>query len=360
MKKNTNKNLSKKELKSYYRISLILIFLVLFSFSIIKIHNLLFKNNEKKVEQEIYSYTNEYHSNYKVNIKDNPFIKDISLPSGQTYVSDLIDSLNIDITYKYLGSKDSLINYNYKIDAIISSNYTDNGKQYNVWNKVYNLKTIDSMSSNKEINISENLNVNFQEYNQEVKNFKQSLGMSLDTFLYIRLNVNTETFINDNSVKNEYMSNFSISLGNKISIVNDKNNDKNTKVITKDSIIKEDSINIFMIILYTLIIITCIYTIYYILFKTKKTTPIKNNFRIELNKILKLYQDKIVIVENQFNIDEHHTIDIKGFEELIKLSEELYKPILCWISDDISNEQAWFSIVTDKFRYRFILQNKNS
>lgn len=175
--------------------------------------------------------------------------------------------------------------------------------------------------------------------------------MSVNANLYVRLIVNTRTFINNEEVINQYVSNFSISLGDKLAIVNGKNNDIQIGSTKYASTTENVNINIGK-----LIISLIGYTMYFIQFKTKKLNTIKNEFKLELNRILKSCQDRIVIVKNKVDADEENIIEVNDFGELIKLSEELYKPILCWISDDINDEQAWFSVLSNKVGYRFILK----
>ena len=355
-KKKGRMNLSKLKLKNSTRVFLVLLSLIIFAFSFANFYSSLFKIDTTKVEKDVYTYKNEFNSKYNVNIKNNPFIVEESLPSGQTYVSDLIDSIDMNLNYKYSGSENTLINYTYKIDAIIGSSYTDDGKQYNVWNKTYNLKTVDSIQANDTISIDENINIEYDKYHKEVKNFKQDLGMSLDSLLYIKLTVNTTTVINNQEVNNEYVSNFSISLGGKIAVVDGKNEDTKIGYITQSNTVEQSNIDLSKLVFNLIIMIICLYIIYYIRFRTKKHNTIRNEFRLELNRILKSCQDRIVIVKNQVETDDETIIDVNDFGELIKLSEELFKPILCWISDDINNEQAWFSVISNKIRYRFILK----
>ena len=49
-------------------------------------------------------------------------------------------------------------------------------------------------------------------------------------------------------------------------------------------------------------------------------------------------------------------IEVKDFGELIKLSEELYKPILYWNSNQ--KEEAEFFVITNNVIYKFILKVK--
>lgn len=349
------KHLSKLKLKHSTRVILIFVALIVFAFSSAFFYKSLF-DKTTKVEEDIYTYQNEYKVNYNVNIKDNPFITDESLPSGKTYISDLINSFDIQLNYDYTGSKSASIDYTYRIDAIIGASYQYDGKEYSIWNKVDNLKMVETTKADNSISIQEDINIDFKKYNDEVKNFKQTLGMSVNASLYVRLVVDTRTFINNEEVTNQYVSNFAISLGDKIAIVNGKDDDIQIGSTKYSNTIENVHINISKLIISLIGIVISVYTIYFIHFKTKKYNTIKNEFKLELNRILKSCQDRIVIVKNKFDIDEENVIDVNDFGELIKLSEELYKPILCWISDDINNEQAWFSVLSNKVGYRFVLK----
>ena len=295
-----SKNLTKLKIKNSTRSFLMLLFLVIFGFSSASFFDSLVNNKVTKIEENIYTYKNEYKSDYNVKIKSNPFITENSLPAGQTYISDLIDSINMELDYKYSGSNATLVNYDYKIDAVVGASYTNNGEPLNVWNKTYNLKTVDSLQSNDTISIKENIDVDFKKYNEEVKNFKQTLGMSIDAFLYIRLTVNTNTIINHQEVKNQYISNFSISLGDKVAVVNEKNNDTKIGSVKHSNTIEDTNVNLAKIITSITFVLISIYGMYFIKYKTKKFNTIRNEFKLELNRILKSCQDRIVIVKNQF------------------------------------------------------------
>ena len=353
----TNKSIAKINLRNSIRITVIVISIVVFAISSYLFNRSFYLDNSPRMSKDIYTYQNEFTSNYSINIKNNPYVPEKSLPSGQTYVSDLVDSINMNINYKYIASADSTVKYDYKIDVILNSVYTDNGKQYSVWNKTYNILTKNNLSSNRDIDINEDFKVDYKSYHQEVKNFKQSFGMSLDSYLYIRLTVNTHTDVNNHPVDNEYTSDFSITIGNKIGVVNSKDNDRKIgSVQGENAITSQRKVNVPQLIFSIAVMIFCIYVIYCIRFKTKKYYAIKNEYKLELNRILRSCEDKIVIVKNNNINKDENVIDVDNIDELIKLSEELYKPILCWISDDINNQEACFSVISSKVRYRFILK----
>lgn len=354
--KKNKRNLKKLKLRNSTRVFLVALSLIIFAISSANFLKSLSKKDITNTEEKIYTYKNEYKSDYTVNIKNNQFITDSTLPSGQTYVSDLVNSLDMNINYTYTASEKTNMKYNYKIDAVIAGSYTDNGQSYVVLNKTYNLKTSDEIETNGDIKIDENININYDKYHQEVKNFKQSMGMALDSYLYIKLTVNTATTVNHQEVKNEYVSNFSVTIGNKIAKIDSTSPDTKLGSLKQENTVKTSSLDITKLVISLVIMLISLYTIYYIAFKTKKYNTIRNEFKLELNRILKSCQDRIVIVKNKIETDDETIIDVNDFGELIKLSEELYKPILCWISDDLNNQQAWFSVISNKIRYRFILK----
>ena len=355
-KRSFRKNLKKIKIKNSTRVLLMVLSLVVFAISSAGFYDSIFKTNSTKIEKEVYTYKNDYSTNYNVNLKQNSFISDNSLPAGKTYITDLIDTIDMNIKYNYTASQSSTIKYSYKIDAVIGASYTNDGTEYSVWNKIYNLKTSDSMQSNDSISIDDNINIDYKKYNQEVRNFKQTLGMNIDAFLYIKLTVNTSTTINHQEVNNEYVSNFSITLGDKVAVVDGKNTDTKIDSVKQENTVNENNVNIAKLFVSLVFMLFSIYVIYYVRFRTKKFNTIKNEYKLELNRILKSCQDRIVIVKNQLDNDSETVIEVNDFGELIKLSEELYKPILCWISDDLENDQAWFSVISNKVKYRFILK----
>ena len=93
----------------------------------------------------------------------------------------------------------------------------------------------------------------------------------------------------------------------------------------------------------------------YITRNTVAINKIKNNYRKELNRMLRLCQDKLVKIKDKVDIKQENVVDVKDFGEIIKVSEELFKPILYWESKE--STEAWFSVMSNEITYRFIFRN---
>ena len=87
--------------------------------------------------------------------------------------------------------------------------------------------------------------------------------------------------------------------------------------------------------------------------KTEELRTIKNEFKLELNRILKSYEDKIVEIQDLKQIDLEHATKVKDIMQLRKLAEEALVPIYCYIKED---KEAYFIVTKYENSYIFILK----
>ena len=74
----------------------------------------------------------------------------------------------------------------------------------------------------------------------------------------------------------------------------------------------------------------------------------------ELNKILKEYGDIIAEADNMPDLTKYDVVNIKQFNDLVDIEEELHSPIICnEIREDL---ESWFLIFHNETAYRFILK----
>ena len=353
-----NKISNKLKLNSRVRAMLAIIGIIVFAIGSAEFYQAFYTTEVIVEDKELYKYTNKFSSSYDVNIKSNPYIEGTKMPSGQTYITDLVSSIDVNLNYAYEDAEKTAVpvKYNYRIDALMKATYEANDSEYEILNKVENLKTVDTqeaMSNNLIIN--ESVNVGYSKYHEILKDFKQTLGMNVNAHLYVVLTVNTTANVDSKEIKNEYKSDFNINIGGKIATVGGKlsdnvSNSVNSKVQTE----KKVDFDLPKMIYSVIAMVAGLVIVYFIIFRTQKLNVIGNKYKEELNKILKSCQDRIVIVENQVDTDIDNTITVAHFEELIKLSEELYKPILCWKEKD--RDETRFSVISNRVRYVYVLK----
>lgn len=203
------------------------------------------------------------------------------------------------------------------------------------------------------LEIKENLELNLAEQNKLVADFEKDIGISVNAVYNVVLEVNTNTEIDGEKVANVQKSIISIDLGKKTTTITGENNKEETKYVSKEieNNITSSSIGTVVSII-CLVISLLIYR--YVFTKTTIINKTRNEFRLELNRILRLCQDKIVRVNSRLEVDTTNVVDVKDFGEIIKVSEELFKPILYWQSK--SESEAWFTVMSNGVTYRYILR----
>lgn len=330
-------------------ISIVLLIISLASF-ITNISN----ENMKTRTKEIYKYTNKFNYDYKVNLIDNKYISEDGTDKTIAYVTDLIDTTDLTLNYTYTADKTSNLEYKYSIIGKLQAVYTKDGDEQKIIDTEETLlEEKNNLVTSDKIEINEVLNLDLKEKNNLLEEFKQEMGMSIEAKYSVILKVEVHTNIEDKQVDVNYQTPIELDLAEKTTKIAGENNKENTSYISKEYNVDGEN-NIPIIIVDIIIIIICIAVLRYLM-KTRTVNIVKNEFRLELNRILKICQDKIVKVSNKPHDDPKNIVFVKDFGEIVKVSEELFKPILYYF--DNQNQEAWFSVMTGNTTYRYILKS---
>ena len=354
------KNKRRKEdnrisLSNTIRMSLIVLSIVIIAFgdgSIIKLFA--FGTETVTESKEFYKYDNKYSYDTKINLKENAYVEEDEMIEGQTYLSDLISDIDMKVKYNYIASLPSNISYTYKIEAIMKATYTNTKSSYDVLNKIDTIKEESSKVENsKEISINDTINVDYAKYHKTMKEFKQAMGISADSQLYIRFTMNTSTDVKSKKIDNEYVANYKITLGDKVAVIEKVDNDGTSRTVKDEEKVEyRKDINYGMLVLHSLVCISGIIILIFILRKTKELKIIRNEFKLELNRILKSYEDKIVEIQDLNNINLAKATKVKDILQLRKLAEEALVPIYSYIRED----EAYFIVTKYENSYIFVLK----
>lgn len=362
MQKKKKIKISKKiKLSNAVRMTLIIVSLAIFTIgsgNLIQI--LMNKPAIIKESKEIYSYTEKFSQDTQVNLKENAFVKDRDSFEGQSYLSDLISNIDLNLKYQYKDSKTTKITYTYKIEAITKSTYSNTKNDYDILNKTELLtKSQEETANSDDFNINESIKIDYAKYHQEIKNFKQQMGINADSYLYIKFTVNTKAMVESKEVENEYTSDYRISLGDKIAVIEAKDKDERTNSITSDIIgISEQEKNYKAIALSLGLMFIALVIFVFVIRKTEKLNSIRNEYKLELNRILRSCEAKLVHIEDLKQIDIEKATKVKDIEQLLILSDEALVPIYCYIKEE-PEEEAYFIVTKYEQNYIYILKKEN-
>lgn len=344
----------KNRLRKSTKYSLIFLSIILLIFSVSDLINNLQKDNQNTIKKEIYKYTDKFNYDYKINLVKNKYLTDTDIENKNlAYVTDLIDNIDIDLKYDYLGSKQSNLKSSYSIIGKMQAFYNKSGEEQKIWDKEEILleEQVGEISSDK-LNINEHLRLDLKDKNKLLNEFKQQLGMTIDAKFTIMLKINILTDVEGKEISDEFTPVININLAEKTTKLAGENNIEKTEYISKEIKITEGQ-KIGFIILDLVMLIVAAALLRYALV-AKVINQVRNEFKYELNRILKICQDKIVEISTKPNDEGREIIFVKDFGEIVKISEELFKPILCY--KDKNYEEAWFTVVSEKTSYRYILK----
>ena len=330
-----------------------IISIVLLVTSLISLAKNLSNENMKTNTREIYNYKNKFSYDYNVNLIDNRFINEEEQKNLIVYVTDLIDTTDLNLNYEYTASKDTNIKYTYSVIGNLQAVYTKDGEEQKIIDEEETIVEEQSkeLSGNK-VSINQEINLDLTDKNSLLAEFEQELGMSISAKYNVILKVNVQTNVEDNPIDVDYEKTVQFDLAEKTTKITGDNNLEDTEYISAEYSVSGAG-NIAIIILDVVIIIISISVLRYLM-KARATNRVKNEFRQELNRILKLCQDKIVQVSTKPNDSPENIVYVKDFGEIFKVSEELFKPILYYFDNE--KQEAWFSVMTGNTVYRYILK----
>lgn len=341
-------------LKKWVRVVLLFILLFFACISAFLILTGLFSEDDLK---PLYSYNLKRNVDYKVYLHENSFFEEEYLEKGKQYTTQLIDYIDIDFSYIYSGSDLADLNYYYDIKATIIGEYenTSNGKQ-ELWNKKYTL--LDNKSkqilNTTQFNINENLKINYSEYNKVVNDFKTKFKLSIDAYLNIKLNIKYDGKVKDNGkeINGTDILEINIPLSKSTINIETKYEEDNSKNIMPDVTDLKEMEKVYIGIVILIIDILAFIMLFNKIFINKKSYYLKT-----LDKIMKDYSEIIVESSTNLNYDDLEILDIKTFEDMVDIEEELKSPIMMY--EYIKNQESWFVVVNGNYAYRYILNANN-
>lgn len=345
---------AKNKMRKSTKYVTIIVAIIVLIFSFINFIKNIQKENMKTSTKEIYKFTNKFNYDYKINLISNKYMTNEEIEDKNlAYVTDLIDNIKLNLNYDYTASKNSEIKCNYSIVGLMQAVYTKNGEEQKIWDKEETLlpeKSLNSASDN--IQIAENLKLDLKDKNELINNFKQQLGMSIDAKYTVKLKIKITTEVEGKEVVDELSPFINIDLAEKTTKLTGENNIENSEYISKEYKVakKSSGIQIFIDVILIAVAIIALRKVS----KFKVANVVRNEYKYELNRILRICQDKIVEVNTKPNDEEIEVVYVKDFGEIFKVSEELFKPILYY--NAIENEEAWFSVMSGKTSYRFVLK----
>lgn len=312
------------------------------------------------VSNYLYTYKLNKNTDYSVTLDKNNFYATETLEKDKIYISDLVKDINVNFKADYSINTNADIYYNYTITNTIYVKYanTINSSDKTLWSKEYTLKTseLEKSLNSSTFCIDDSITINFEDYRKQAQNFRFTYNVPVESYMELQLNLNYDTDIAKTGERKQEKSIISL----KIPLLQDvfTIEENYQKLDTQTSIENtniEAKTNKVTIIIGIAIISASLVGLLYIIRKEMKLN-IKNNYTVALNRILKSYGDIVAEVVSPVDTDYMKIIDVKNFDQLLDIEEEIRMPILFY--ETIPGEEGEFVILYDNIVYRYIISGK--
>lgn len=348
------KNENKIILKQWVQVFIILIILATMAFAIWAIVRSV--SHDETQGEELYNYNYNSNISYRVYLKQNEFFTTPYLGMNKQYITSLIDRIEVDTKYNFQSSKDLDYTYSYDLVATAKGTYSESdSKSVDVWSKAYTILPSETKTgTGKTISVNKTVTIDYNKYNQIMTDFRNKFGLSVDARVDVAFKINVTGGMKgaENTLQESNVMTLQIPLLKPtIEIKPDYVNHGNETVYkTTES---DDSMNIPLLIFGAALLIFTLVLLKIFVSKLLATTK-KSEYVLKLNKILKEYGDIIAEADNMPDLTKYDVVNIKQFNDLVDIEEELHSPIICnEIREDL---ESWFLIFHNETAYRFILK----
>ena len=311
----------------------------------------------QKSKSQYVTYDERSNINYEVKYKNNEFFENSTIAPGKQYIASLIENINTYFNYKIsLDDVNVQYKYTYKIEANVIVRDRDTKKIFYEKKEVL-LPETENSTSDKEVNINEELIIDYNLYNEKIKKLVKVYDLdNSESYLNINMYVNVigscEEF-KENPKKNNVIS-LSIPLSEDTIDINFIDNTVNytNNVMYCDS--KYDY-NYIFIIIGSLLAIIDLYLIIAVIRYEIKTRTAETIYEKELKKILNNYGSVIQVLGNEFDFTDYQMLRIDSFNDVLEISDKLRQPIL--MHENKKKHRAYFIIPSNtKVLYVFRLK----
>ena len=306
-----------------------------------------FLNNKYSI-----SYKENVTVDYGVNLIDNEFYKDNYIEKGKDVISSLIE--NVDVEFKYLLELEEELEYTYKYEILAKIEV----KEKNRTNLIYEseqqlLNTQEQNGKSNKLEICEKINVNFNQYNDQVTKLLESYQLqntTSDLFLNVNLNIiNKSTGEQINTV--DKIATLQIPLATRTVEFSIDENVKNAEnqIAKENRFLKSEYIFAIAIAVLFVGLLMFVLLIKYIL----DTRSAEKMYETELKKILFDYKSYLQKINDKIDYNGYKVITINTFVELLGMKEEIQSPILMYTEKDA--RKTTFVMLNENLLFEYTL-----
>ena len=297
-------------------------------------------------KKPVYSYNNKANVNYKVSVKPNKLYETNPLDEGKLYITEFADYINTTFNYEFVGERVADLKGNYSIIAKVQGFTGEAEKIVNIWEKnfsIVNKKNFIIKDKNK--SIQEEIKINLDEYNAFVKEIIELSKINCQTTLSIIMDINLKGDTDKGPIEELISPSLIIPLNTSMFQIGGNTNIEKPGAI-EETIKIQLPVNKNKITLFGIIIGVLSIALIYLIFFTVPA-PTKDPLEKTLKQIFKKHGDRLVALNSDSSIIGISTNLVKSIDDLVRIADEIGKPILYKYSPNYKEIKRFYVIDRD-------------
>lgn len=333
------------------KILLIIIAVIFFILSVFSLFTYYTMNLKTSIK-----YNETSNIDYNIDLIPNDFYSKSNVGENVNVIANLIDRINI--IFNYNINLEQEINYIYSYKILAQLQLKEKGKTNLIYsNEQVPINFQQLESTDKRLEIREEINVNYNDYNNQINNLITQYKLNnTESELKLTMQVNVVNKSTGEKINKE--TNVMIAT----IPLDSKTVELTTVERVKDNIgeiiVAQERIDASKKFLYIGIsfFITGVIFIFFLFRYIVKTRRAEKMYEVELKKILFDYKSYVQKISEPINVKEYQIIRIESFQELLQMREELQSPILMYTE---KNElKTVFMMIKDNMLFAFVLSSK--
>ena len=305
---------------------------------------------EEKVP--LFKYNKESNVNYTVNFKsDNMLYNVASSEESGVYITEFSDYISVYFNAKFDGQESAEIEGDYEIVAVMEGYMPKEKEEMTIWKKeIVLLPNTPFKENTKNFTLSKDASIKLEDFNHYVATLVDVSKASSPVKLSVFMNVNLKAKTHHGIIEENYRPAIVLALNQSYFEIAKTNIEKMPKAV---EVIKEVKLSmyqggvIFLFIGLLLIVMLLVYLIFF-------TTGYKQSqFIKQVNKIFKKHGNRLVAIKDEIKLTPK-SYEVNSFDDLIRISDELGKPIMYKYNSEPKNINEFWVLDQDT-RYIFKL-----
>lgn len=311
-------------------------------------------DNSKEQEDQnvIMKYSSSGDIDYRVYLKKNDFINKEYIGSGEAYILNLIDHIQLFPTYNFKSSEKTKVNGNSRLVAKLKVYYresSDKSSNPEVLKKEITLdeKTFNFNDSKYSMNGS--YDISLDSYLSILNNFQKEVKIAMEGYIEVSYETNFNGTIGGASYNDKYESTLKIPLSTSVIKLHKSNSNEKTSKVREGDLVKTNK----TVLSYIVIVNIIVFMVVCVLLKKLFMFTNKTEYQRLMNKLLRNYDDIIVNTSTMIDTSNYTIMEITEFKELLNLSRELLLPIMNY--EVMKDKITWFYVIRENILYRYIV-----